>query len=149
MAVVGRDQAAIDATVATIVDGGGRAIGVAADCTLDGDLAAAHRLVADQLGAVDILAAFAGGDGAPVPTAEEDAAHWRTVIEGDLTSAFLTISTFLPDMAARGAGSIITMSSAAARQPARSSAAYASAKAWHRGPSAATSPPRSPPTVSA
>ena len=129
VAVVGRDQTAIDATVATIVDGGGRAIGVAADCTLDSDLAAAHRLVVDQLGAVDILAAFAGGNGAPVSTAEETAAHWCTVIEGDLTSAFLTISKFLPDMILRGTGSIVTMSSAAARQPAGSSAAYASAKA--------------------
>jgi len=128
VAVVGRDQTAIDATVAAIVGDGGRAIGVAADCTIDSDLDAAHRRVIDQLGAVDIVAAFAGGNGAPVATAEETAAHWRTVIDGELTSVFLTISKFLPEMIARGTGSIITMSSAAARQPAGSSAAYAAAK---------------------
>lgn len=56
------------------------------------------------------------------------AEHWREVIESDLTSTFLTVSAFLPAMIARRSGAIITMSSAAARQAARSSAAYAAAK---------------------
>jgi NAD(P)-dependent dehydrogenase (short-subunit alcohol dehydrogenase family) len=43
----------------------------------------------------DRLAA-AGGDGLPVATAEETAAHWREVIESDLTATFLTVSAFLP-----------------------------------------------------
>lgn len=129
VAVVGRDQAALHATVQAITARGGSAIAAAADCTAEHDLEALRQLVSGQLGPVDILAAFAGGAGAPGPTTEESAAHWRTVLEGDLTSAFLTIQTFLPDMIARGAGSIITMSSAAARQPAQSSAAYAAAKA--------------------
>ena len=128
VAVIGRDRAALDTTAGTIVEGGGQAIGVVADCTVDGDLASAQELIRDQLGAVDILAPFAGGNGAPVDTAAETAQHWRSVIEGDLTSVFLTVSRFLPDMIARGAGSIVTMSSAAARQPAGSSAAYATAK---------------------
>jgi 3-oxoacyl-[acyl-carrier protein] reductase len=129
VAVVGRDQTAIDATVQAISGGGGRVIGAAADCTIEDDLDALHRIVDDQLGPVDILAAFAGGDGAPVPTTTETAAHWRSVIDSDLTSTFLTTSRFLPDMVARHSGTIITMSSAAARQPAQSSAAYAAAKA--------------------
>ena len=33
--------------------------------------------VAERLGAVDILAAFAGGNGMPVPTTEETPDHWR------------------------------------------------------------------------
>jgi 3-oxoacyl-[acyl-carrier protein] reductase len=64
----------------------------------------------------------------PVATVEETAEHWRAVVESDLTSAFLTIRAFLPAMVERGRGSIITMSSAAGRQPARSNAAYAAAK---------------------
>ena len=51
------------------------------------------------------------------------------MIESDLTATFLTVSAFLPAMLERQTGSIITMSSAAARQPARSNAAYAAAKA--------------------
>jgi 3-oxoacyl-[acyl-carrier protein] reductase len=129
VAVVGRDQAAIDATVQTITAHGATALGVPADCTVYDDLKALARTVEAQLGAVDILAPFAGGNGMPVPTDTESAAHWREVIESDLTSTFLTISAFLSSMRARRSGAIITMSSAAARQPAKSSAAYAAAKA--------------------
>jgi 3-oxoacyl-[acyl-carrier protein] reductase len=85
--------------------------------------------VAEPLGAVDILAAFAGGSGMPIPTAEETPDHWREVIDTDLTSTFLTVSAFLRPMVELGRGSIVTMSSAAGRQPARSNAAYAAAKA--------------------
>jgi NAD(P)-dependent dehydrogenase (short-subunit alcohol dehydrogenase family) len=46
----------------------------------------------------------------------------------DLTSTFLSVSTFLPDMLARHSGVIITMASAAARQSAKMAAAYAAAK---------------------
>ncbi len=129
VAVVGRDQAAIDATVAAITRDRGRAIGVAADCTSEDALAVLRGAVEGQLGPVDILAAFAGGNGMPVPTDHETGEHWRAVLESDLTSTFLTISAFLPGMIARHSGAIVTMSSAAARQAARSSAAYAAAKA--------------------
>ncbi len=129
VAVVGRDRAAIDATVDAITAAGGRAIGVVADCTVEADVEALRLTVIDQLGPVDILAPFAGGNGMPVPTAAETAAHWRSVVEGDLTSTFLTVSAFLPALIAQRSGVIITMASAAARQPARSSAAYAAAKA--------------------
>jgi 3-oxoacyl-[acyl-carrier protein] reductase len=128
VAVVGRDHAAIEGTVQGIVATGGTALGIAADCTVESDLATLHRKVADDLGPVDILAAFAGGNGMPVPTDAETGEHWREVIETDLTSTFLTVSACLPAMVARHSGVIITMSSAAARQAAKSSAAYAAAK---------------------
>jgi 3-oxoacyl-[acyl-carrier protein] reductase len=129
VAVVGRDQAAIDGVVAAITADGGSAIGVAADCTHEDAMAALSRDVGANLGPVDILATFAGGNGMPVPTDRENGEHWRGVLESDLTSTFLTISAFLPGMIARHSGSIVTMSSAAARQAAKSSAAYAAAKA--------------------
>lgn len=127
--VVGRDRAALAATVEAITARGGAAVGVRADCTSDEDVAALRAEVVDRYGRVDLLAAFAGGDGMPVPTVEETSAHWRRVVENELTSTFLTVTAFLPLMADRGSGSIVTMSSAAARQAARSSAAYAAAKA--------------------
>jgi 3-oxoacyl-[acyl-carrier protein] reductase len=129
VAVVGRDRAAIDATVGSIASHTGKVLGVAADCTSDGDLAALRATVEARLGPVDILAAFAGGNGMPVPTRAETGEHWRSVLEGDLTSTFLTVAAFLPGMIERHFGVIITMSSAAARQAAKSSAAYAAAKA--------------------
>ncbi len=129
VALAGRDRDALDSSVEAVTSQGAKAIGVIADCTVEEQLAALRSEVNEQLGAVDILAVFAGGNGMPVPTGDETIEHWREVIETDLTSTFLTVSTFLPDMLARHSGVIITMASAAARQAAKSSAAYAAAKA--------------------
>jgi 3-oxoacyl-[acyl-carrier protein] reductase len=129
VAVVGRDKAALEAVAGGITQRGGRAIWVAADCTAPDELAELAETVTSQLGPAGILAAFAGGSGMPVPTDAETAGHWREVIETDLNSMFYTVRAFLPGMLERGSGAIVTMSSAAARQPAQSAAAYAAAKA--------------------
>jgi 3-oxoacyl-[acyl-carrier protein] reductase len=127
--VVGRDRSALELVATDVEQLGGRALAVTGDCTVEADVDRLAATVSDEFGAVDIVAAFAGGDGMPVATAEETAAHWRAVLESDLGSSFLTVSAFLPPMLERGRGSIVTMSSSAARQAARSSAAYAAAKA--------------------
>lgn len=129
VAVVGRNQAALDAVVDRVRSGGGDAMAIAADCTVEVDLHALREEVESRLGAVDILCPFAGGDGRPVATHAETAQHWRQVTDSELTSTFLTIAAFLPSMRERRTGVIVTMASAAARQAAQSSAAYASAKA--------------------
>ncbi|MHB8312833.1 MAG: SDR family NAD(P)-dependent oxidoreductase [Candidatus Dormibacteria bacterium] len=129
LAVVGRDQAALDRVVAAVLAQGATALGVSADCTVEGELATVRSRVHEQLGPVDVLVAFAGGNGMPVATAEETAGHWREVVESNLSATFLTVAAFLPEMLARQSGVIITMASAAARQAAKSSAAYAAAKA--------------------
>lgn len=128
-AAVGRDAEALSRVTDAVNAGGGRAIGVVADCTDERQLRHARDRVHDQLGPVDILAVFAGGDGMPVPTASETAEHWRAVVDNELTSCFLTVSVFLADLTTRPGGVIVTMASAAARQAARSSAAYAAGKA--------------------
>jgi 3-oxoacyl-[acyl-carrier protein] reductase len=129
VAVVGRDDEALAAVTDDIQARRGRALAVHADCTVEAEVNRAAVTIAREFGPADILAAFAGGHGMPVPTAAETAAHWAEVIESDLTSTFLTTSAFFPAMIERQRGSIITMSSAAARQPAHSNAAYAAAKA--------------------
>ncbi|NUR83196.1 MAG: SDR family oxidoreductase [Nonomuraea sp.] len=123
--VVGRDQVALDKVRDEI--GGGLA--VAADVTDAGALATLRERVLDELGEPDVLAAFAGGQGFPVPSAELTEERWREVIDSDLTSAFLTVRTFLPGMASRGSGSIVLMSSAAGRQPSKANLAYGVANA--------------------
>lgn len=129
VAIVGRDQDAMTAVVASITERGGNAIWVAADCTVPGELDQMIESVTSRLGPPDILAAFAGGRGMPVPTDAETPQHWREVIETDLNATFYTVRAVLPAMTGRGDGVIITMSSAAARQAAQSAAAYAAAKA--------------------
>ncbi|MCP2311939.1 SDR family NAD(P)-dependent oxidoreductase [Kitasatospora paracochleata] len=129
VAVLGRDRTALDAVAGELRAGGARALGVAADCTDAAALAGAAAEIGERLGAVSVLAAFAGGDGAPVPTVRESAEHWRSVVDGNLTATFLTVSAFLPGLVERGAGSVVTMASTAGRMPGGSGAAYAAAKA--------------------
>ena len=127
--VGGRDEAAIDSVVEEIRGSEGEAIGVAADLT---DFAAVERMrqrVEEDLGPVDVLAAFAGGQGYPTPTEQMSEEQWRSVIDSDLTATFLTVRSLLPGMIERRRGSIVTMASSAARLPSQASAAYAAAKA--------------------
>jgi 3-oxoacyl-[acyl-carrier protein] reductase len=129
VAAVGRDRAALDSVAAGITGKGGTAIAVVADVTDSAALQEARLRTETELGPVDVLAAFAGGQGFPVPTAELTEKRWRQVIDSDLTSVFLTIHTFLPGMIERGRGSIIAMSSAAGRQPSQANLAYGVANA--------------------
>jgi 3-oxoacyl-[acyl-carrier protein] reductase len=129
VAIVARDGQALRAVADGINSRGGRAVWVAADCTVGAEIQHTAAVVTERLGAADIVAAFAGGNGMPVPTVQETPDHWREVLESDLTSTFLTIGAFLPQMVERGRGVFVTMASSAARQAAQSSAAYAAAKA--------------------
>ncbi len=130
VAVNGRDEARIGAVVGGIQADGGQAIGVAADVT---DFAAIERMrrrVEQELGPVEVLAAFAGGGGPPPgSTARITEEEWRSAIDGNLTSAFLTLKSFLPSMIERGRGSIVTMASSAGRVLTPAPTAYAAAKA--------------------
>lgn len=125
----GRDQAAIEQVVARIRADGGRAVPVPGDATDADSLAQAYSKLAEQFGPVELLAAFAGGSGAPRPTEQVEADEWRRAIEANLTATFLTIRAALPTMLERGRGAIVTMSSSAGRQPSQAAAAYAVAKA--------------------
>lgn len=125
------DQAAIAQVVGGITAAGGRAIGVSADCT---DAAAVDRLrqrTEDELGPVDIPAAFVGSGGARVaPTEQTSEEDWRLFLDGSLSATFLTVKSFLPGMIERRRGAIVTMASTAGRVPLPGpSAAYAAAKA--------------------
>ena len=130
VAVHGRDEDRIGAVVDEVGSDGGKAIGIAADVT---DFAAIERMrlrVEEELGPVEVLAAFAASGGPlPGPTVEITEEGWRSAIDGNLTSAFLTLKSFLPGMIERGSGSIVTMASSAGRIPTQAPTAYAAAKA--------------------
>ncbi|UNZ19249.1 SDR family NAD(P)-dependent oxidoreductase [Streptomyces sp. 891-h] len=127
--LVGRDRPALFEVADGIGKAGGTAIGVVADVTDAGALDRVAERVAAELGPVDILATFAGGQGAPTPTQELTEERWRQVLDTDLTSAFLTIRAFLPGMVERFSGSILTMSSSAGRRPSQANLAYGVANA--------------------
>jgi 3-oxoacyl-[acyl-carrier protein] reductase len=129
VAVNGRDKEAIDAVVEEIRGNGGTAIGVPADVTDRGAVDAMVNTVEKDLGPVDVLAAFAGFEAGMAPIDQVTDELWHSVIEGNLTATFVTVTAFLPGMVARQRGSIITMSSAAGRLAGWSSVPYAAAKA--------------------
>jgi 3-oxoacyl-[acyl-carrier protein] reductase len=129
VAVNGRDRAAIDAVVAELRADGADAVPAAADCTDAAALEAMRVDVEQQLGPVDVLAAFAGGGRRPQPILDITEQEWKADVDRNLTATFLTVKTFLPGMIERNHGSIITMASAAARKPGGAPIAYAAAKA--------------------
>ncbi|HEY9228538.1 MAG TPA: SDR family oxidoreductase, partial [Gemmatimonadaceae bacterium] len=131
VAVHGRDPAALECVVGAIRWEGGKAMPVTADVTCFAEVEAMRCEIEHTFGPVDVLVANAGGSPS-LPASLEDTTEeeWRASVDGNLTSTFLTLKSFLPGMKARRRGAIITVSSAAARRPhPKSPIPYAAAKA--------------------
>lgn len=131
VAVHGRDAGAVKSVVDEIAHAGGRAMGVTAELTRFAEIERMRADIERQLGPVTVLVANAGGSVTrPAPFEEIDESDWRAAVDGNLTATFLTVKAFLPGMKVRRSGTIITMSSAAARRAhSRSPVPYAAAKA--------------------
>lgn len=129
VALIARDRNGLDDVARRINTAGGRAIAITTDCTDPDAVDRAFDTIATELGPVELLAAFAGGNGRPRPIEDIDVEEWWRVIDGDLTSTFLTVRAALVPMLAQHGGAIVTMSSSAGRQPGQASAPYAAAKA--------------------
>jgi 3-oxoacyl-[acyl-carrier protein] reductase len=129
--VHGRDADALEAVRARLEATGTHVMSVSADLTRFDEVEAMRERIEQRFGAVDTLVANAGGSPVrPSPLEEISEQDWRASVDANLTATFLTIKSFLPGMRQRSRGTIITMSSAAARRPnPRSPIAYAAAKA--------------------
>jgi 3-oxoacyl-[acyl-carrier protein] reductase len=127
--VAGRDEEALAKMVTTIAQAGGNAHAVAGDLTREADVRALHYDAERLFGGVSLLVACAGGGGEPKRLVDESLEGWRSTLETNLTSAFLTLRTFLPPMIEARAGAIVMMSSTAGRQLSGASAPYVAAKA--------------------
>jgi NAD(P)-dependent dehydrogenase (short-subunit alcohol dehydrogenase family) len=143
-----RPEAAADAA-RRIAAAGGRAIGIAGDVLDEKGLAAAAAKVVAAYGRVDILVNAAGGnapaattskdaaeradlDGAAVGAAtffDLDAAALRSVFDLNVLGTFFACRTFGREMAERGGGVIVNISSMAASRPLTRVPAYSAAKA--------------------
>jgi 3-oxoacyl-[acyl-carrier protein] reductase len=104
---------------------------VAGDCTQLTAVESMRQQVEQDLGPVDVLAAFVGGGRArPGPVTDVAEQDWHSTVDGSLTATFLTLKSLLPAMITRGRGAIVTMASSAARLPGLGApAAYVAAKA--------------------
>jgi 3-oxoacyl-[acyl-carrier protein] reductase len=115
--VHGRDTMALSAVQAEIERAGGKALSVVADVTKFAEIEEMRRYVELALGPVDILVANAGASlTMPGPIEQISEEGWHASVDANLTATFLTIKSILPGMKERKAGSIITLSSAAARR---------------------------------
>jgi NAD(P)-dependent dehydrogenase (short-subunit alcohol dehydrogenase family) len=122
--VHGRDTARGAETVAEITAAGGRASFVAADL---GDVADVQWL-ASEVGDVDILVNNAGIS-LFAPTAEFDVSAFDKMFASNVRAPFLLVAAFAPGMAARGHGSIVSLSSMAGGVGLVGGAAYGATKA--------------------
>src|SRR5262249_26245126 len=113
VAVHGRDHSALECVVGAIRWEGGNAMPVTADVTCFAQVEAMRCEIERTFGPVDVLVANAGGS-ATLPASLEDTTEeeWRASVDGNLTSTFFTLKSFLPGMKARRRGTIITVSSA-------------------------------------
>jgi 3-oxoacyl-[acyl-carrier protein] reductase len=127
--VNGRNKEVTDQVATSINDLGGKAHPVVADVTDAQAVAHLREETENVFGPVDLLAAVAGIGGRPSAIGDVSPEAWRAGIEGNLTSAFLTLREFLPGMQERGRGAIVTMSSNSGREPFHPAPQYAAAKA--------------------
>ena len=122
--VVGRDAARGAAVVAQIEAAGGQARFIAADLSDPADI----RRLAEEAGDIAVLVNNAGRS-VWAPTEDMSVADFDAMFASNVRAPFLLVGAFAPAMAARGAGSIINISSMAGRIGLPSGAAYGATKA--------------------
>jgi NAD(P)-dependent dehydrogenase (short-subunit alcohol dehydrogenase family) len=122
--VHGRDSARGAETVEEIATAGGKASFVAADLTDAADT----QWLANEVGNVDILVNNAG-IALFAPTAEFDVSAFDKMFASNVRAPFLLVAAFAPGMAARGHGSIVSISSMAGGVGLVGGAAYGATKA--------------------
>jgi len=122
--VVGRDASRGAAVVEEIEAAGGDARFLAADLNDPADI---RRLAVDA-GDIDVLVNNAGHSFWG-PTEETSVEDFDSLFDGNVRSAYLLVGAFAPAMAAKGAGSIVNMSSMGGRIGLPTGAAYGATKA--------------------
>ena len=130
-----------------IVDDGGIALAVKTNCLEKASLEEAKAIIDKELGSCDILINGAGGNNGRATTQNEyfdpdtldnpdvqdffslSPDGFKFVFDLNVTAAFLTTQVFALDMAKRGYGNIINISSMNAYRPLTKIPAYSAAKA--------------------
>ena len=130
---VDNEAARLKATIAAIVDAGGRAQGFLCDAL---DQAQVEDVIAEVMeahGRIDILLNGVGGSTIiSNPAAEMDEltmAQWQAIVDFNLNGTYLFTHAVIPHMKRVGSGKIVNIASIAGRgKSVASSAAYATAK---------------------
>ena len=128
VALVARDPERLENVASEIRRAGGDVAGFPADVTSEERVRELEQAVTDRLGSANILINNAGIN-VRKPVTELTLAEWRSVMETNVTSAFLMCHYFVPRMKGRGYGRIINMTSIMARVSLPGRTAYSASKA--------------------
>jgi len=112
VAICGREQAALDETLAALQGIGGQAHAQIANVTRADEIS---KLLADTEAAIGPLAILVNNAGIGLfgPVAEQSEADWDRVLDTNLKSVFLVSRAVAPGMMRRGRGDIVNISSLA------------------------------------
>jgi len=128
VALAARRRDRLEAIVAAIGAAKGDIFACPTDVTLEPDVEALFKAAHDRFGRVDLVVSCAGVPQA-TPIEQMSLAEWRSVLDANLTSAFLCGREALKIMKPQGRGRVISIGSIAARSPRPDAAAYVAAKA--------------------
>jgi 2-deoxy-D-gluconate 3-dehydrogenase len=125
--IAGRNKDKSDGAVAELAKRGGKAVAVAVDVTDEAAVGAMVETTLGKFGRLDILVNNAGTN-IRQPVHELSTADWHTVIDTNLTSAFLCSRAGYPAMQRGGGGKIINIGSMMSIFGASYAPAYAASK---------------------
>ena len=127
--LLGRDRSRLDAVRAEVVEAGGTAHVAVADATSSAQVDSAVAALRRGAGGIDVVVNAVGVNLKARRLDELDEAGWRSVLDSNLTAAFLLTRAALACFRADGGGLLLHISSVAAQVPDMSGAAYQASKA--------------------
>jgi NAD(P)-dependent dehydrogenase (short-subunit alcohol dehydrogenase family) len=127
VAVVDIDPAGVEAVVAEITRAGGKAKGIVADLTKDADSKRIVSETAKHFGGLDFVWNHVGHPG---PAAMEglDMKDWDRAVDLNLRTVIITTEAALPELRARGGGSILYTASTSGIHGSQFSPVYSAVK---------------------
>jgi NAD(P)-dependent dehydrogenase (short-subunit alcohol dehydrogenase family) len=131
--VTARSEIELRQVVAEIQKAGGKASAVVADVGRESDCAKIVSATREAFGAIHVLINNAGIFGPVRPVEEISAREWDDVMAVNLRGPFILSQLVLPEMYARGSGSIVNISTVAAKTAFPLNSTYAASKAGMLG----------------
>ncbi len=123
--VAGRTQSTLDETVESL---SGRGLAVTCDVSNESQVDHLFSTTVSEFGRVDFLFNNAGIAAPAVPVDELDIEHWHSIVNINLTGAFLCARAAFRQMRKQGYGRIVNNGSVSATTPRLFSAPYTSTK---------------------
>lgn len=127
VAVVDLDGAGADTVAAQITEAGGRAVAIAADLLKDEDAVRVIKEAANAFGGIDILWNHVGHPG-PASVEGLNMKDYEVALDLNVRTVFVSTAAAVPEMRARGGGSILFTSSIAGLVGSPFSPVYSAAK---------------------